>query len=211
LTDAQAANLASFADGGGTLVVGFGSGITDEHLRIRLGGYLGEPLRAALGVWIEEFAPPAAPDLRARGGGVVPPVPLTGELVGHDAFGAVWSEFVRAEDAEVIARFADGALDGWPAVTRRPSGRGSGWYVATLPGPDALRRLAQAVVADAGVEVPPAPAPGVNVESVRRGGHLFVINHGTDDVRVELEGTDILTDRPAMGLVLPSQGVAIVR
>ena len=61
------------------------------------------------------------------------------------------------------------------------------------------------------VEVPPVPASGASVESVRRGRHLFVINHGVDDVRLELEGTDILTDRPAMGLVLPSQGVAIVR
>ena len=59
--------------------------------------------------------------------------------------------------------------------------------------------------------MPPAPASGVSIESVRRGRYLFVINHGKDDVRLELEGTDILTDRPAMGLVLPSQGVAIVR
>jgi len=210
MTDAQSANLASFAEGGGTLVVGFGSGITDEDLHIRLGGYLGEPLRSALGVWIEEFAPPAAPDLRATGGGVAPPVPLTGELLGDDAFGVVWSEAVRVEDAEILARFGDGTLEAWPAVTRRSFGRGTGWYVATLPGPDALRRLVERVVTDAGVEVPPAAAIGANVEAVRRGRSLFVINHGPDEARVAVDGTDILTGRAAMGLVLPPQGVAIV-
>jgi beta-galactosidase len=210
MTDLQAANLVSFAERGGTLVVGFGSGITDEHLHIRLGGYLGEPLRAALGVWIEEFAPPAAPDLRATGGHAPPPVPLTGELLGDDAFGVVWSEAVRVEDAEILARFGDGALEEWPAVTRRTVGGGRGWYVATLPEHGALRRLVERVVTDAGVDVLPVAASGANVESVRRGRSLFVINHGPDEVRIDVDGMDILTGRAAMGLVLPPQGVAIV-
>ena len=80
-TDAQLENLVAFAESAGVLLVGFGTGITDEHLHVRLGGYLGEPLRRALGVWIEEFAPPAAPDLRAIGGGAPP-------LVGLDGRGA---------------------------------------------------------------------------------------------------------------------------
>ena len=210
MTDEQAANLAAFAEAGGTLVVGFGSAITDEHLRVRLGGYLGEPLRATLGVWIEEFAPPAAPDLRAVGGGITPPVGLQGDPVGEDATGSVWAEVVRVDDADTLVRFRDGALDGMPAVTRRATGAGSGWYVATLPEPDPLRRLAARVLADAGVEVPPAAANGANVEVVRRGEVVFVINHGAEDAEILVDGTDLLTGHPSRGAVLPSQGVAII-
>lgn len=212
-TDAQVSNLAAFAEGGGTLVVGFGTAITDEHLHVRLGGYLGEPLRQALGVWIEEFAPPAAPDLRAVGGGAAPPVALDGEVLGGSATGGVWSEFVRVDDAETetLATFTEGALAGWPAVTRRPAGDGSAWYVATLPEPAALRRLVEGVVGEAGLELPPAVASGGQVEVVRRGELVFAINHGPDAAELSLDGTDILTDSPASGMVLPPQGVAIVR
>ena len=49
-TDAQLENLVAFAESAGVLLVGFGTGITDEDLHVRLGGYLGEPLRRALGV-----------------------------------------------------------------------------------------------------------------------------------------------------------------
>ena len=210
MTDEQAANLAGFAEAGGSLVVGFGSAITDEHLRIRLGGYLGERLRATLGVWIEEFAPPASPDLRAVGGGVAPPVGLEGDPVGEDATGSVWAEVVRVDDADTLVRFSEGGLDGLPAVTRRGTGGGSGWYVATLPEPDALRRLAARILADAEVDVPPAAANGANVEVVHRGDVVFVINHGADDAEVLVEGTDLLTGHPSRGAVLPSQGVAII-
>jgi beta-galactosidase len=210
MTDEQAVNLAGFAEAGGALVVGFGSAITDEHLRVRLGGYLGESLRATLGVWIEEFAPPAAPDLRAVGGGIAPPVGLRGDPVGEDATGTLWAEAVRVEDADTLVRFRDGALDGMPAVTRRSTGEGSGWYVATLPEHDALRRLAARVLADADVEVPPAAANDVGVEVVRRGDVVFVINHGAEDAEVLVEGTDLLTGDPSRGSVLPSQGVAII-
>lgn len=213
-TDAQVANLAAFADSGGTLVVGFGTAITDEHLRVRLGGYLGEPLRQALGVRVEEFAPPAAPDLRAHGGGAAPLVALDGEVLGGAATGSVWSEYVRVDDAETLATFADGALAGWPAVTRRVVGSGDGsgpaWYVATLPEPAALARLVSRIVEEAGIELPAPVADGEHVEVVRRGGLTFVINHGADDAELRIEGTDVLTGAAASGLQLPSQGVAIV-
>jgi beta-galactosidase len=216
-TDRQLDNLAAFAESGGTLVVGFGTAITDEHLRIRLGGYLGERLRQTLGVWIEEFAPPAAPDLAARGGGVAPPVPLEGEVFGGSAGGSVWSEYVRIEDAETLAHFTGGPLDGWPAVTRRGAGAGAAWYVATLPEHGALRQLAERILGEAGVEVRGADLGGgvaaiggEQVEFVRRGALLFAINHGPHSTELQLDGTDILSGESARGLELPSQGVAII-
>ena len=210
-SDAQVENLASFAQTG-SLVVGFGTAITDENLHVRLGGYLGEPLRRALGVWIEEFAPPAAPDLTAQGVRDAPPIRLLGEILGDDPLGGIWSEYVRVTDAETVATFADGPLSGWPAVTRRAcdSGSGSGWYIATLLDPSSLRSLVERIVADAGIDVPTPVATGTQVEIVRRGSVVFVINHGADDAEVVIDGTDLLTGANAMGLRLSSQGVAII-
>ncbi|WP_203230893.1 Beta-galactosidase C-terminal domain, partial [Agromyces humi] len=81
----------------------------------------------------------------------------------------------------------------------------------TLPDPEALARLASRLVEEAGVEVPAPVANGDTVEVVRRGGLVFAINHGADDVDLVVEGTDLLTGSRAAGLVLPSQGVAVVR
>ncbi|WP_353808738.1 beta-galactosidase [Agromyces sp. SYSU T00194] len=210
-TDAQVSGLAAYAAAGGTLVVGFGTAITDEHLHVRLGGYLGAPLRDALGVWVEEFAPPAGADLAATGGGEVPAVGLSGAVVGGDVTGSTWAEVVRVEDADVRATFTDGALAGTPAITRRATGDGAAWYVATLPDAEPLRALAAALAADAGVEAPPPAATGDAVEVVRRGDVVFAINHGASDARVLIEGTDLLTGADASGLVLAPQDVAIVR
>jgi beta-galactosidase len=208
-SDAQVDNLASFAQTG-TLVVGFGTAITDENLHVRLGGYLGEPLRRALGVWIEEFAPPAAPDLRAQGLSDAPTLSLDGAMFGATATGHIWSEYVRVEDAETIATFTDGDLDGWPAITRRPRDEGTAWYVSTLLDPTSLRTLVERIVTDAGVGLPSPVSTAEQVEVVRRGALLFVINHGTDDAELTVDGTDLLTGTPARGLRLQSQGVAVV-
>ncbi|WP_130177491.1 beta-galactosidase [Cryobacterium sp. SO1] len=209
-TDAQVANLAEFAQTG-TLVVGFGTAVTDENLHVRLGGYLGAPLRSALGVWIEEFAPPAAPDPQNLGTGTPPALALYGSVFGGAAAGGVWAEYLRVEDAETLATFGAGALSGWPAVTRRATPGGAGWYVATLPEPAALQRLAAEVLLDAGIELPAPVTRGGLVECVRRGGSLFVINHGADDAVLQIDGTDLLTGAPTSGMRLPQHAVAIVR
>jgi beta-galactosidase len=209
-SDGQVQNLASFAETG-TLVVGFGTAITDENLHVRLGGYLGEPLRRALGVWIEEFAPPAAPDLEARGLTEAPALAIDGDVLGGAASAHVWGEYLRVEDAETLATFSAGALQGWPAVTRRNTGEGAAWYVATLPNPVGLRRLAEQVLADAGIDLPSQAVSGGQAEVVRRGGTVFVINHGTEDTELLIDGTDLLSGASAKGLRLSPHGVAIIR
>lgn len=208
-SDAQVQNLASFAETG-TLVVGFGTAITDENLHVRLNGYLGEPLRRALGVWIEEFAPPAVPSQQGLGVLPAPSISITGDVLGGPTQAHVWGEYLRVEDAEHVATFSEGSLSGWPAVTRRDTGAGAGWYVATLPNPVALRRLAERVVLDAGIALPSPVVMGGRAEVVRRGATLFVINHGMDDAELLVDGTDLLTGVSTAGLCLPSQGVAVI-
>jgi beta-galactosidase len=53
-------------------------------------------------------------------------------------------------------------------------------------------------------------ASGDQVETVRRGGLLFVINHGEHAAELSVSGTDVLTGAPAAGMRLFPQGVAIV-
>ncbi|WP_286344519.1 beta-galactosidase [Frondihabitans sucicola] len=205
-SDEQLEALDAYVALGGTLVATFQTAITDENLHVRLGGYLGT-LRETLGLWVEEFAPPAAPDLAAAGGRTPPPLGLRGDSIGGTGAAVLWGEYLRLESAEATAWFDGGVLDGQPAITRNDRGAGTAWYVATQPDDDTLLRFVETVLSTLEVERLPR-VPGV--EFVRRGSHLVAINHGPERVALELTGTDVLTGADASGLVLESQGVAVV-
>lgn len=161
--------LASYAEDGGRILVGYQSGITDEEGRLTPGGYLGS-LAGTLGVRIDEFFPLPVPGSVA-GDSVQVRADELGQL---DARGTVWSERLVVTDADVVASFATGPLAGGAAITRRPTGRGQAWYVATMP--DAGLRAALVTRLLEGTAAP-ADSPGVpGVEVVRRGRHRFVIN-----------------------------------
>ncbi|MCU1474632.1 beta-galactosidase [Amnibacterium sp.] len=186
LSTAAQENLAGFVAGGGRLVAGYQTGVLDDRLHVLLGGYLGA-LRETFGIRIEEFAPPAEPSLS---GGPVPALAIHG-LGGGTA--REWGEIVRIDDAEVLATFAGGMLDGLPAITRRRSGGGSAWYVATAP--DDLASVVDAVLDGAEVE-PALPHPVDGVEAVRRGNRLFLLNHTDQEIQ-------------AAGHRLPSRGAVV--
>jgi len=205
-TDAQIDALNAYARGGGSLIVGYLTAIVDQDLRVRTGGYLGK-LGETLGLSVEEFAPLAAPDRDATGGRTPPSLALRGGIVGDGAEGVLWAEYVRVGDATVEATFDGGALDGMPAVTVNHPGSGSARYVATQLSPGALAHFANTILDRS--DVPRFPELE-GVEFVRRGDHLVVINHGPSPVTLEMPGTDRLTGLPSDGLVLESQGVAVV-
>ncbi|MEI5100524.1 beta-galactosidase [Streptomyces sp. PmtG] len=109
-----AARLVEYVRAGGTLVMTYFSGITDEHDRVYLGGYPG-PFREVLGLTVEEFDP--RPD-------------------------GTWAEVIRLEGAETV-RTDDGPDgSGGPSVTRHAFGRGTAWYVARDLGPRGAARAA---------------------------------------------------------------------
>ncbi|MFG3704779.1 beta-galactosidase [Micromonospora sp. NPDC047670] len=196
--DAHAEALRDFVEAGGTALVTYFSGIVDEHDHIRLGGYPGA-FRELLGIRVEEFFP-----LRA------------GERVTLDdgSTADVWTEWLHAEGAHVLAAYADGPLPGVPALTRHAAGAGAAWYVGTRLDAAATDRLVARLVAEAGVR-PAARAP-VDVEVVRRRdgdrSWLFVVNHTDADARLDVTGVELLTGRPCAGdLVVPAGEVAVVR
>ncbi|SCL31715.1 beta-galactosidase [Micromonospora nigra] len=196
--DGHAAALRAFVEAGGTALVTYFSGIVDEHDHIRLGGYPGA-FRDLLGVRTEEFFP-----LRA------------GETVRLDdgSTADVWTEWLHAEDAEVLAAYADGPLPGVPALTRRPVGAGAAWYVGTRLDTAATDALVARLVADAGVRPAAEAPPGVEVVRRRDGDRswLFVVNHTGDAARLAATGVELLSGASCAGtLVVPAGEVAVVR
>jgi beta-galactosidase len=173
ITDAASRNLERFVEAGGTLVVGPFSGVTDPDERVRLGGYPGS-LRELLGIRIEEYWPfEDHVELRVSS-------PQIGDFTAHR-----WAEWfdLEATDADVVAKIEGGPLDGHPAVLRNGYGSGAAWYVATVPGDAALGRLLRTIATDSGV-APVLPNLPEDVEAVRRGDRIFVLNHRTREVEV---------------------------
>ncbi|MFD7659262.1 beta-galactosidase [Actinosynnema sp. NPDC059797] len=169
--------LRSFVAGGGTVVVGFFSGVVDERDQVFPGGYPG-PLRELLGLRVEEVVPLGPDEVLACS---------SAELGGFTA--DFWRDDLLVEGAEVVAALADGT----PVVLRHRHGAGTAWYVATRPEAGAAVRLFERVLAGAGVG--PAPARPRGVEVVRRGDVLFLVNHGVDEVSLDVPGdhVDLLT------------------
>ncbi|MFC5213934.1 beta-galactosidase [Streptomyces coerulescens] len=198
--EAGAMNLTRFAEGGGTLAVGFHSGAVDENCHVRLGGYPGA-FREALGVRTDELFPL-----------------LPGESVGLSGggTGSLWSERVRPAGAEAVSSYTSGPLSGVPAVTRNSVGSGVSWYVATLPDPTTLAGLLDRIRTEAGVR--PVRETAAGVEAVLRRGedadYLFVINHTgrPTEVAVAPDAMELLTGKPVPGSVsVPAGEVAVVR
>ncbi|WP_344407085.1 beta-galactosidase [Streptomyces longisporus] len=201
--DTGAANLAGFAERGGTLTVGFHSGAVDENCHVQLGGYPGA-FRDVLGVHTDELFPLLPGETLS----------LTGAIPA-DATATAWSERVRLEGAEAVASYADGPLQGVPAVTRHSPGDGTAWYVATRPDSETLAALLARICDEAGVE-PVVATPVKGIEAVRRTGpdadYLFLIDHGGIGGEVPTDGVELLTGKDVSGWVtVPAGGVAVVR
>lgn len=174
VTEVAAQNLREYVRSGGRLLMSFFSGIVDECDRVHLGGYPA-PFRELLGLRVDEFWPLADGEI-----GVA-------FADGDAGRGSVWSEWIEAEGAEVLATFADGPLAGRPAVTRNAFGEGRAWYLGTCLDPDSMRQLVRDVLAEAAIGPPVADLPDGVEALVRHGSearHLFLLNHGDVDVAV---------------------------
>ncbi|MGX1793944.1 beta-galactosidase [Microbacterium sp. NPDC055312] len=199
----QADALRAFVDGGGHLIVGPFSGVVDSTEKVHDGGAPG-PLRDLLGVEVDEQWP------------------IADGLVEHIAYGDStidvpgWAEWIEADaDVEVRGRYASGALDGLPAVTRRARGAGSAAYVSAMLTPDGSLTVFGDLLRAAGLPV--REHVDVNAEAVTRADddtdYTFLLNHGTEPVtfRVPASGVDLLTGADvADAIELAGYGVAVV-
>lgn len=178
VTDDAAARIAEAAARGATVLVTPFSGIVDESDAIRLGGFPGA-FRELLGVSIDEFRPLAA-------GATVD--------LASGARGQIWSEQLRVRDAEVLDTFATGPAAASPALTRRPVGTGSAWYVATVLDDEGLLSVLRGLCAEAGVDTIEV---GVDVDIVTRRDDrteaTFIINHRAESILVARAGLDLIS------------------
>ncbi|GIG02132.1 beta-galactosidase [Catellatospora citrea] len=168
LSDESARRLDEYVHEGGHLVVTYLSGIVDEHLRVRCGGYPGA-LRELLGVRVEEFDP-------------LPAGVAVGLDTGDTATG--WTEHLTVPGAAVLARYPDGR----PAVTQRAHGAGVAYYVSCALDDAARVRLLDEVCAAAGA-APVLPDLPDGVEAVRTPDGIWLFNH--TDERHEIAGRPV--------------------
>lgn len=196
LSDKGAGNLRGYVAAGGTLLVQHFSGVVDDHGNARLGGYPAAPLRAALGIRVEEYRP-----LR-RAERIV---------LSDGSAGGSWSEMLRTEGAETIAAYTHGMLAGAPALTRHRFGTGQGWYLSTRLDDAAYAGLVARLLDVAGAHREPPGLPG-GVEAVIRGRWTVLLNHRADAVPLPdplATAHDLLTGGPIDRL--PPGGCAVLR
>ncbi|WP_433004259.1 beta-galactosidase [Kribbella sp. CA-294648] len=190
VSDEAAEAVNRYAEGGGQLLVTSLSGIADANAQIRLGGYPGA-FRELLGIRVEEFLPV---------GGTI-------EL-NNGAVGEGWSERVRLDGAEAVARYQGGTLDGLPAITRYRNA----WYLSTWLRDPAYESLVEQVVRAAGVEPSGLPR-GVEVITRTAGDsqYRFVLNHTTDEVSLPYGGLDLVRGETADKVSVAPGGWVVLR
>lgn len=199
----QAAALTAFAERGGHVVVGPFSAVVDRTEKVHPGGAPG-PLRPLLGVEVDEQWPLAD--------GCTERIAYRGEQLTVPS----WSEWIEVDDdVDVRGVYATGELRGLPAVTRRPVGRGSAWYVSAMLDHDGMLPLFRDVLHTAGL--PARDRVDLDVEVVTRADdttdYTFCLNHGRAPVALEIPGTaiDLLTGERHTGrLDLDRYGVAVL-
>ncbi|ROS21571.1 beta-galactosidase [Rathayibacter sp. PhB127] len=198
ISDENARRVAEYAESGGTVLVTWFSGIVDENSTVRTGGYPGA-FRELLGVRSEEIHPLTDSEN----------LTLDNGWRAHR-----WSELLHAEDADVVARYAEGVMAGSPAVTRRSVGAGAAWYLSADLAPADLGALIERILEETGIDPVAVVSPGT--EAVRRtsdsASYLFLINHAEADGWAEASGTDLLTGAEhAERVPLAAGGVAVIR
>ncbi|GAA2111691.1 beta-galactosidase [Microlunatus panaciterrae] len=198
--DEALAGLRDYVRQGGHLVLGPFSAVADSRGHLRPGRFpVG--LTEVIGGSGEEWLP--LPDGIRTG--------LLSERLG-DGEARTWGERLRAEGADVMASFTGGPLDGLPAVLDHRFGAGRACYLGTVPAPAQLERLLDMVLTGAGVAAD-RERPPVDVEVVRRGEALFVINHGWDErgISVPHPVRDLLTDTVHSATVpIPAQDARVL-
>lgn len=206
ITPEMAANLTSYVQGGGHLVLGARSGMKDADNSLWPQRQPG-PLAALLGARVAQFY------------ALEKPVPVAGAWGTGQA--ATWAEQLEttAADAVVTLRYGagNGWLDGKPAAVTRRIGRGSITYVGANLDAALMRTIASRLVADSGV----APVlPGLPAEidvGIREGGGKRVViltNYAASARTVALPAPmhDVLGSGSGMvsRVTLPRYGVAVL-
>ncbi len=213
LTAAQAARIEHRVRAGATFVATHFTARVDENDRIHSGGAPG-PLRALLGLTVEEFdAPPDGTAQAVRFSEILPAdTPVACDFI-HER---LWLDTARP-----LARYTHAFYAGEPAVTENTFGSGRALYLATRLEPVALTTFVRALCARHGIASPlrdgTPPPDGVEVAvriSLSGESLLYLINHTADPHTVPLPAGshhDLLTRTARQGDVIlgPDEGLLL--
>ena len=206
LNGSRAARVGDFVERGGHLVLTIRCGMKDEYnalLPSRQPGLLAD----VAGVEVEEYY------------ALLEPVSVSGEWFAGTSH--IWAERLKVRDktgTQVIARYgtSNGWLDGHPAVTVHPCGKGRVYFVGTYLDEAAQQSLLDRIAVAAGVQ-PVMEVPvgvevrkRVNAEAVEV---FIVINHERAEQLVQLpwQAREHLSGQSVKGeLKLAPYGVAVL-
>lgn len=155
--------LLAYAQNGGSVLVSYFSGISDENDHVKLGGYGGRLVRDALGVFVEEFAPAAPGTVLGIDSGLV---------AGH------WQQWAKATKADAVSSFTDGPAAGSVAIAKTWVGRRPSWYLGTRLTADSNLVFFHGVLKELGIEM----VGGNGVEIIDRGDLRFTLDHNQNSV-----------------------------
>jgi beta-galactosidase len=206
LSQAQAARIRSFVQGGGMFVTNFRLGVkteTSQMVRTPLPGLL----RDVMGVTVADYVPIYS----ARQG-----VKFSSTLAGPDAACGIWADILQPSGAEVLGSYTSGEHAGEAAVTMNSFGKGKAVYIGGDLDAASLSRVLRALAASAGVKRPFDVPAGVEL-TVRKSGDkqwIFLLNHTSvaQTVGLPTAFTDLLTREAQSGTVeLSGYGVKVLQ
>lgn len=233
LSAADTRRLADFAAAGGRVVVGYATGLIDENFHTWLGGYPGAGdglLRDMLGIRGEEFnilgsGVEGEPDvIRLASGGVSAGLEDAAALNG--ATTCLWQNdvTVTGDRTQVLAAYAgeeadEWDLDGTPAVTRNPYGKGETYFIGCDLDVAALTKLVRTYLAASAQSRQSQANPDV-LHTVRKSADAtfdFYLPRGKQEVALQnVEGEPIVLFQTERGgengsYVVHRNGVLVVR
>jgi beta-galactosidase len=211
-SEANQRRLARFVEDGGTLVTTYWSAVVDESALAYIGGFP-EPLRQALGIWVEEIDA-----LYEDQENVV--VTRYSDLFENGARYKTSDlcERIHCETADVLAQYGEDFYSGEPCVTRNAYGKGHAFYIASRNEASFTRDLLMAIAASHRIDpcVQGSWSDGITVQCRRSDSadYLFFLNCSSHEGAVTLheQGLKDAESGTAIGsrFLLPSFGSRVV-
>lgn len=205
IREADSVRLKEYVQNGGTLLATAFTGLVNDTDLVYENGAPG-PLAEVFGLWTEETdALPKGKtnEIRFENGFET--------IASGSTFGAtILCDRIRPETAEILATYATDFYAGEPVFTANRYGKGTGYYLATIPEEAGYIAVLSAVCGKLGIASPLAggTAPADGIEVTRRvspsgGDVLYLLNHGETAQTVRLESdvefTDLLTGEAVRG------------
>ncbi|MBI9012273.1 MAG: beta-galactosidase [Clostridiales bacterium] len=122
---------------------------------------------------------------------------VTGESI--DGTASIWLDDIEVKEAEILARYNEGLMNGKPSITVNRFGTGKVYYVGCKLDDSSTEQLIKQIADDAGV-ISYLSRNYENVEVVKKikgdKEYLMILNHGVTPVSIELEGKyrELITD-----------------